>query len=785
MSASPKLTQKTSNSVVDDGQVKQKQPVDDGLPKAVIATNGSAVITTHAEAKSPAESPSPSPNNQQNNSSEPNSALDQLLAKGLDVRLVNRLTKLFSSTKLTLADLDDRAVEALKEFGNIDGAISVLNEFEESKLEHVTNKSAFLCGLMKTHRQKKKETFNSKDSVKSESLGTQPGPDEAKLKAILERTGYSLDITSGQRKYGGPPPDWTERVPGAGCEIFVGKIPKEIFEDDLVPLFEECGRIWDLRLMVDPLNGFNRGYAFITYCTRDDAFNAQQKFDGYEIRKGKTLKVNISVPNLRLFVGNIPKSKSREEIFQEFSKLTTGLTEVIVYTSPDDRKKNRGFCFLEYDSHKSASLAKRKLSAPRSKVWACDILVDWADPQEEPDQETMSKVKVLYIRNLMAEVTEIELNELFSRHGRVERVKKIKDYAFVHYDDRDHAVVALKELDGHEVHGVKISVSLAKPPSDRKKKEEVLRNRERRVSMMMQSRTGSIVAGMHRAPLLPPLPPPMPPPMAPMPPMGRGGRSRQGSLAGPYGQRQSLTPSSYESYWSEMKSQSKKPFVEESSYPSGGDSFYMQAYYCRDELGRPLYGYPMTQYYGYGLGVPTGLGTTMDLVQPGGLVPVAVEIPDLRSQVPMPAAGQHHHPTAMGPEVPYHPSQAVATSSSNTTTTVHQGRFGSLMAPQMDQLDPVAAHHRSSGASHHQQLLHYHQHHSHRRQLDKGLRQQQRTPLRLKREMDILQYGDSKTDYILLPSNDFGSPALSETTHRWPQCPRNRSQDDISCTPWN
>lgn len=46
------------------------------------------------------------------------------------------------------------------------------------------------------------------------------------------------------------------------------------------------------------------------------------QYDGYEIRKGKPLKVNISVPNLRLFVGNIPKSKSREEIFQEFSKLT-------------------------------------------------------------------------------------------------------------------------------------------------------------------------------------------------------------------------------------------------------------------------------------------------------------------------------------------------------------------------------------------------------------------------------------------------------------------------------
>lgn len=34
------------------------------------------------------------------------------------------------------------------------------------------------------------------------------------------------------------------------------------------------------------------------------------------------MKINISVPNLRLFVGNIPKSKGKEEILEEFGKLT-------------------------------------------------------------------------------------------------------------------------------------------------------------------------------------------------------------------------------------------------------------------------------------------------------------------------------------------------------------------------------------------------------------------------------------------------------------------------------
>jgi hypothetical protein len=39
------------------------------------------------------------------------------------------------------------------------------------------------------------------------------------LQSILERTGYTLDVTTGQRKYGGPPPGWDGPTPGNGCEV--------------------------------------------------------------------------------------------------------------------------------------------------------------------------------------------------------------------------------------------------------------------------------------------------------------------------------------------------------------------------------------------------------------------------------------------------------------------------------------------------------------------------------------------------------------------------------------
>ena len=176
-----------------------------------------------------------------------------LIESGLPQKVAERLDEIFQAGLVAYVDLDERAVDALREF-NEEGPLSVLQQFKESDLSHVQNKSAFLCGVMKTYRQREKQGSKVQESTK--------GPDEVKIKALLERIGYTLDVTTGQRKYGGPPPDsvYSGTQPGIGREVFVGKIPRDLYEDELVPLFEKAGPIWDLCLRMDPLSGQTRGY---------------------------------------------------------------------------------------------------------------------------------------------------------------------------------------------------------------------------------------------------------------------------------------------------------------------------------------------------------------------------------------------------------------------------------------------------------------------------------------------------------------------------------------------
>ena len=91
------------------------------------------------------------------------------------------------------------------------------------------------------------------------------------------------------------------------AQVFVGKIPRDCFEDELVPLFERSGRIYEIRLMMDHHSGQNRGYAFVVFSQATEAKDCVKTLNNTEIRKGRTLGICMSVDNCRLFIGGIPK----------------------------------------------------------------------------------------------------------------------------------------------------------------------------------------------------------------------------------------------------------------------------------------------------------------------------------------------------------------------------------------------------------------------------------------------------------------------------------------------
>lgn len=105
--------------------------------------------------------------------------------------------------------------------------------------------------------------------------------DTLRTLALMNETGYQIQQDNGQRIYG-PPPDWKGPAP-KDTEVFIGKLPNDIFEYDIVPLFSSVGKIYLLRIMQN-FSGLNRGFAFIQYTTKEEADLCISRLNNTEIR---------------------------------------------------------------------------------------------------------------------------------------------------------------------------------------------------------------------------------------------------------------------------------------------------------------------------------------------------------------------------------------------------------------------------------------------------------------------------------------------------------------------
>lgn len=214
-----------------------------------------------------------------------------------------------------------------------------------------------------------------------------------KLAAYCQKTGYEIKQVNGQRIYSVSDSQKIP-LPPKGTEIFIGHLPKKIYEYDIIPLLEKFGRLYNFRLMLD-FFGNTRGYAFATYFNSEEASRAIQFLNGYEIRPNFHIGVYRSVDNCRLFVGNLPVEKTKEEIFNMLSTNCEGIRDIIWYPNKANGSFNRGFVFAEFENHRLAAMARRQFTPNNILAWGKRLHVDWAEPIPEVDPLVMAKVSFM------------------------------------------------------------------------------------------------------------------------------------------------------------------------------------------------------------------------------------------------------------------------------------------------------------------------------------------------------------------------------------------------------
>src|SRR5438552_1205635 len=101
--------------------------------------------------------------------------IDLIFNRYINSSLINKLVFIdLILGRVTSTDLDERALESLrdfsKDFSDMD-TDAILKQFVDANPESLSNKSAYLCGIIKNFRQ-----------LKGKPIHSSAGPDEEKLK---------------------------------------------------------------------------------------------------------------------------------------------------------------------------------------------------------------------------------------------------------------------------------------------------------------------------------------------------------------------------------------------------------------------------------------------------------------------------------------------------------------------------------------------------------------------------------------------------------------------------
>ncbi|CAM8931705.1 unnamed protein product [Rhodiola kirilowii] len=203
-------------------------------------------------------------------------------------------------------------------------------------------------------------------------------------------------------------------------KLFVGNLPFNVDSADLAGLFEQAGNVEMVEVIYDKMTGRSRGFGFVTMSTIEEVEAAAQQFNNYEFA-GRPLRVNSG--------------------------------------PPPPKREESGFRGGRSESGYGGQRSQSGYGGGRSES-------GYGGGRSSQSFDSGSRV---YVGNLSWAVDNSSLENLFSEQGKVTEARVVYDretgrsrgFGFVTYSSTEEANSAIESLDGVDLSGRSIRVTMA------------------------------------------------------------------------------------------------------------------------------------------------------------------------------------------------------------------------------------------------------------------------------------------------------------------------------------
>ncbi|KAK9156765.1 hypothetical protein Scep_003339 [Stephania cephalantha] len=163
-------------------------------------------------------------------------------------------------------------------------------------------------------------------------------------------------------------------LPPHGSEVYIGSIPQDTSEEDLKSFCQSVGEVTQVRIMKGKDSGENKGYAFVTFRTKELAAQAIEELNN------KEFKVKA------LYVKNLPKDITQDKLRNLFEHHGE-ITKVVLPPAKSGQEKSRfGFVHFAERSNAMKALKNTEKYEIDGQVLECSL----AKPQTDKKADSGS-----------------------------------------------------------------------------------------------------------------------------------------------------------------------------------------------------------------------------------------------------------------------------------------------------------------------------------------------------------------------------------------------------------